>query len=489
MFKAIKCVVPANETKFNQAKALLKPFRKTLSSLVTEMDKIILAGGRLTSFTSLKPTDINSSLSSRQLQTAYSQAKGSFESWLTHIQNEVRSFITYSALDEHTKTIFYRINARKEWYSKKLSLPWLKTKEGLVPCSKSSKNHVMVEVSEEHMKLIRAMAKQAKKIRGRPNLLKVKTLVMDAKVAVLESSNNSFPYWLKLSTLTKGKPIVLPLKKNPFLEQEKANGKMLNFVQITFVDDNTMTIAPVIEQENAQERKNGAVLGLDWGAKSLFGTSDGQLLGMKMLNTLKEWDKILMTLQADLQGQKLSLKNNSKYRSMQKRIASYVKNEVGRLLNKLAIANISEIVVEKLDFRHGALSKRMNRLISRAGRKAVEAKLSRLNEAQGIKITHVNAAYTSQQCSKCDFVDRNNRKKQQAFMCLCCGYKLHADINAARNIRERRSLLGKLNEIYDSKTRKNLRDTLMEAHSLKCPSGKHRATTRNIGLVEAVIAV
>jgi putative transposase len=428
-------------------------------------------------------------LSSRQLQTAYSQAKGSFESWLTHIQNEVRSFITYSSLDDHTKTILYRINARKEWYNKKLSLPWLKSKDGLVLCSKRNKNHIMKEVSDEHMKLIRALVKQAKKLRSRPNLLKVKTLVMDAKIAVLENGKNSFPYWLRLSTLTKGKPIYLPLTRNPFLEKEKNNGRMLNFVQLTFLDDNTITIAPIIEQENAQERKYGDILGLDWGVKSLFGTSDGQLLGMKMLNTLKEWDKIIMTLQADLQRQNLSLKNNAKYQLMQKRINSYVKNEVGRLLNKLAVPNIREIAVEKLDFRHGGLSKSMNRLISRAGRNAVEAKLSRLKETHGITITHVNAAYTSQQCNKCGFVDKNNRKKQEKFVCLCCGYKLHADINAARNIKERRSLLGKLNEVYDLKTRKNLREKLLEVHSLKCPSGKHLATARNVGLVETVKAV
>jgi len=481
MHKAIKCVVPANHAKYQQVKSLLPPFRKTLSALIVNMDRTLLSGEQSSPFSPYKPEDIKSSLSARQLQTAYAQAKGSFDSWTAWLQNEVRSLITNSSLDEHTKIVLYRINKRKEWHKKYIELPWIEKDDVLIPCSPKTKGSELIAVDNEHLILIRSIVKHAKKLRSRPNLLEVKTLVMDAKVAKLEVGNNSFPYWLKLSTMTKGEPVLLPLKANPFLETEKAKGKMLNFVQVSILD-NAITVSPIIEQTDSVERTTGEAIGIDWGVTSLFATSNGQLLGSRMLTILKEWDKILMDLQADLQRLGLPLKKNAKYQAMQNRINSFVKNEVGRLLNRLANLDLQKIVVEKLDFRFGGLSKHINRIISRAGRKAAEAKLSRLYEEKGIVIHHINAAYTSQECSSCGHVDRKNRRTQSLFICLCCGNKKQADINAAINIRERRSLPDLINKINTSKTRKNLRNVLQDLHALRCPSSKHLATAKNIGL-------
>jgi putative transposase len=45
----------------------------------------------------------------------------------------------------------------------------------------------------------------------------------------------------------------------------------------------------------------------------------------------------------------------------------------------------------------------------------------------------VNPAYTSQRCSSCDHVAKDNRHEQR-FSCVNCGFTEHADVNAARNI-------------------------------------------------------
>lgn len=39
----------------------------------------------------------------------------------------------------------------------------------------------------------------------------------------------------------------------------------------------------------------------------------------------------------------------------------------------------------------------------------------------------------------CHYVDKNNRKTQEKFICKCCDKKLNADVNASRNIVARRS--------------------------------------------------
>ena len=55
-------------------------------------------------------------------------------------------------------------------------------------------------------------------------------------------------------------------------------------------------------------------------------------------------------------------------------------------------------------------------------------------EREGIKVRYVDPAYTSQTCSKCGHVDKENRPTQAKFKCVNCGLKLNADHNASINI-------------------------------------------------------
>lgn len=55
-------------------------------------------------------------------------------------------------------------------------------------------------------------------------------------------------------------------------------------------------------------------------------------------------------------------------------------------------------------------------------------------EREGIKVRYVDPAYTSQTCSRCGNIDKENRQEQEKFECTKCGLKLNADHNAAINI-------------------------------------------------------
>ncbi len=50
------------------------------------------------------------------------------------------------------------------------------------------------------------------------------------------------------------------------------------------------------------------------------------------------------------------------------------------------------------------------------------------------RLVEVNPQYTSQTCSRCGFIDKNNRPTQAMFKCLACGHTDNADVNAALNI-------------------------------------------------------
>ena len=52
----------------------------------------------------------------------------------------------------------------------------------------------------------------------------------------------------------------------------------------------------------------------------------------------------------------------------------------------------------------------------------------------GSRVIAVNPAYTSQKCSVCGHVHKDNRISQSVFICKSCGHVDNADVNAARNI-------------------------------------------------------
>ena len=56
-------------------------------------------------------------------------------------------------------------------------------------------------------------------------------------------------------------------------------------------------------------------------------------------------------------------------------------------------------------------------------------------EEYGIDVVQVNPAYTSQRCSKCGTtLEKNRPSGDHRFECQKCGYAVHADYNAAKNI-------------------------------------------------------
>jgi len=60
--------------------------------------------------------------------------------------------------------------------------------------------------------------------------------------------------------------------------------------------------------------------------------------------------------------------------------------------------------------------------------------ISYKSEWQGKMFVQVPPQYTSQKCSACGYVDKENRKTQESFLCVRCGHKQNADHNASNNI-------------------------------------------------------
>ena len=64
----------------------------------------------------------------------------------------------------------------------------------------------------------------------------------------------------------------------------------------------------------------------------------------------------------------------------------------------------------------------------------LQTKIEYKAKEKGIKVVYIEPRYTSQRCSKCGYINRDNRLNQASFQCLECGFKANADFNASQNI-------------------------------------------------------
>ena len=64
----------------------------------------------------------------------------------------------------------------------------------------------------------------------------------------------------------------------------------------------------------------------------------------------------------------------------------------------------------------------------------LQNKIEAKAKEQGIAVVKVDPKYTSQRCSKCGHIDKENRRDQEHFCCVKCGFKANADFNASQNI-------------------------------------------------------
>ena len=55
----------------------------------------------------------------------------------------------------------------------------------------------------------------------------------------------------------------------------------------------------------------------------------------------------------------------------------------------------------------------------------------------GVPVVFVDPRNTSRECVACGCIDKKNRPNQSTFKCVGCGHEAPADLNAARNIRQR----------------------------------------------------
>jgi putative transposase len=193
----------------------------------------------------------------------------------------------------------------------------------------------------------------------------------------------------------------------------------------------------------------GKMIGIDLGVEVLAATSEGTLHE----NPRHRRDLAPMLARAQQERARHS-RGSSRYRRSSRELTRLKATEANRrkdALHKLSRRLVNEndlIVHEDLKIKNMCRSARgtlenpgtkvacksgLNDAIMDAGWARLISMLNYKAADAGRKIIAVNPRHTSQRCSACGHVARENRDKQK-FACVSCGFTEHADINAARNI-------------------------------------------------------
>lgn len=199
----------------------------------------------------------------------------------------------------------------------------------------------------------------------------------------------------------------------------------------------------------------GSVIGIDRGVAHTLTTSDGQFID---ITTEKPGDQErYKSLQRKMARQRRvndRLHDKHKWHSNRydatkakaARIAERQRNRRKDWVEKTTTSLVRDhdyIAVEDLKVAnmtrraHGsgrAAKAGLNRAILKQNWSEFLTRLEFKAELAGVKVVKVPPQYTSQTCSECGCVARENRESQAVFVCKQCGHAENADVNAAKNI-------------------------------------------------------
>jgi putative transposase len=195
------------------------------------------------------------------------------------------------------------------------------------------------------------------------------------------------------------------------------------------------SISVCIDQQQQVIENKKPVVGIDVGLTYFATLSNGEHINNPMF--LKNEELNLSKSQRKLSKQDKGTSERRKFVMIVSRIHERIanrRNDFAHKLSKKLVENYGLIVFEDLNISDMVRDKNYSKSIHDvAWNTLIQFTKSKAEDA-GSKVVLVDPRYTSQKCSVCGHVEKDNRKTQSNFTCLNCGHTENADINAAKNI-------------------------------------------------------
>lgn len=177
-------------------------------------------------------------------------------------------------------------------------------------------------------------------------------------------------------------------------------------------------------------------IGVDLGVVNLATTSTGNIYSGKHIETVRK-RSVIARKQYQRAGTVSAKRRLKKLAGRQQRFQMITNHTISKQIVAEAKAQKAGIALENLKGIHKRLatvSRRMRQRLGNWGFYQLFAFVAYKAKLSGIKVITVDPRNTSRTCSKCGHCEKGNRKTQDSFKCLRCGFYAKADLNAAWNL-------------------------------------------------------
>lgn len=309
--------------------------------------------------------------------------------------------------DEMTSVI--NLFIRELWERKDFTSKWINFK---VDTWLSAR--VQQCLGKQALSIVKSQRKKKKKTMP---VFKGRTFNLDARIVDFQYDQNSFDVWVCLSSIGQKIQLRLPARKHKHFNKYNS-WEQKGSIHLYRNRKDEFSIDVFFEKPTPPTKKTGKTVGVDVGYKKLVVSSRGDILD------------------AGLEAQYEKIARKKQGSKAFKRALTERDNLINRSLNQFDLTQVKEVVCEDLKGvkknSKGKIRKKFNNKLQRWTYPKVLDKLSRLTDEQGVLLTRVNPAYTSQKCSSCGVIYKGNRRGE-TYECTC-GSLMDADLNAAINL-------------------------------------------------------
>jgi putative transposase len=275
-------------------------------------------------------------------------------------------------------------------------------------------------VRDTAMEAVKAVA-----FKKKPRKKKYSGLRFDKRTMTLRGEQ------LSLSTSGKRGRVILKIPDyfRPIFDTWKLKGATLTYS----IKTEQFWIRLVYETETPPVKTEGVILGIDRGIQQLAVTSEGQFFSNRKIRAAQR-RYLYNRKTAQTKGTPSSRRRLKAMGGKEKRFSRDVNHQVTKQL--VSLDDVKTYVLEDLKgIRNKNRGKKQNKRISSWPFHQFGFFLTYKAEMLGKEVAYVDARYTSKKCSCCKTIQKESRKKSK-YHCNQCSFQLHADWNAAINIRD-----------------------------------------------------
>ena len=271
----------------------------------------------------------------------------------------------------------------------------------------------------------------------------------DDIVSMNENKKSTINSFANISWYTDTrKTMIIPMKYSKDFHGELkryTNGTDTSYT-ICLEENNQIRMILSYEDEREYPDAKDRIIGIDVNSKhNLMTCSNGYEIDFdrELVETLSKELKKIDDLKKRNSDYEIGKRKQHKIDHLNRELQSKIREEIANLCKRLKKHHYHHAVMEDLDngfestFAKDENDLNYNRRLKLLRLGSLKDEFEHIARKYSIAVSLVQSFYTSQTCPHCGCVDKENRKSQENFECVECGYKSNADLNASRNIRQR----------------------------------------------------